>query len=64
MSEIEIADFISKVENGLTEAQHNMLVEKALHNQNVVISDGDGGVVYVSAKQLLDKETAPDLHCI
>ena len=26
------------------EAQHDMLVEKALHNRPVVISDGNGGV--------------------
>ena len=31
-----------------------MLVEKALYNRPVVISDGNGGVVEVSAKQLLN----------
>ena len=46
--------FINKVESGLVEAQHDMLVEKALYNRPVVISDGNGGVVEVSAKQLLN----------
>ena len=53
MSESEIEGFINKVESGLVEAQHDMLVEKALYNRPVVISDGNGGVVEVSAKQLL-----------
>ena len=54
MSESEIEGFINKVESGLVEAQHDMLVEKALYNRPVVISDGNGGVVEVSAKQLLN----------
>ena len=33
--------------------QDGMLVEKALYNRDVVMSDGKGGVVEVSAKQLL-----------
>ena len=43
MSESEIESFINKVELGLVEAQHDMLVEKALYNRPVVISDGNGG---------------------
>ena len=43
MSESEIEGFINKVESGLVEAQHDMLVEKALYNRPVVISDGNGG---------------------
>ena len=31
MSESEIEGFINKVESGLVEAQHDMLVEKALY---------------------------------
>ena len=54
MSESEIEGFLNKVESGLVEAQHDMLVEKALYNRPVVISDGNGGVVEVSAKQLLN----------
>ena len=54
MSESEIEGFINKVESGLVEAQHDMLVEKALYNRPVVISNGNGGVLEVSAKQLLN----------
>ena len=54
MSESEIEGFINKVESVLVEAQHDMLVEKALCKRPVVISDGNGGVVEVSAKQLLN----------
>ncbi len=57
MSELEIEDFLNKVEEGLAEAQHNMLVEKMLHDQPVVISDGKGRVVTVSAKSLLSFNT-------
>lgn len=53
MSEKEIEDFLQKVESGLVEARHNMLVEKALHNRSVVIADKDGNIVHVPAKQLL-----------
>ncbi len=53
MNELEIEEFLNKVEEGLAEAQHNMLVEKSLHNQSVVISDGHGHVIEVPAKSLL-----------
>jgi len=54
MSEYEIEDFLNKVESGLAEAQHDMLLEKALYNRPVVVSDGKGNVVEMSAKQLLN----------
>lgn len=53
MSENEIEIFLNKIDAGLAEAQHNMLVEKALHDQPVVISDGNGHVIETSAKSLL-----------
>ncbi len=34
----------AKLGKGLVEAQHDMLVENALHNRPVVISDGKCGV--------------------
>ena len=69
MSESEIESFIHKVELGLVEAQHDMLVEKALYNRPVVISDGNGGVVEVSAKQLLNQKMSvasgiPSMCCV
>lgn len=56
MTELEIEEFAQKVERGILEAQHNMLVEKALHNQSVVVTDGKGGVLKIPAKDLLEKE--------
>lgn len=56
MTEQEIEDFLNKVETGLAEAQHNMLVEKALHNQYLIITDKKGKVVRVPAKELLEEE--------
>ncbi len=53
MSEHEIEEYLSRIDAGLAEAQHNMLVEKALHNRNVVVVDGAGRTVHVPAKQLL-----------
>lgn len=53
MDEYGIEDFLTRVDAGLAEAQHNMLVEKALHNQCVVLADEQGKVQYVPAKELL-----------
>ena len=53
MSDFEIDDFLNKVESGLEEAQYNMLVEKALYNQPVIVSDKNGHVQELEAKQLL-----------
>lgn len=53
MNEVEIEDFLQKVESGMLEAQHNMLVEKALHNRSVVVSDGNGHVLEIPARQML-----------
>lgn len=53
MSELEIENFIQKVEEGLVEAQQNMLEEKALHNRSIVVSDGCGGVCEIPARQIL-----------
>lgn len=55
MSDYDIEDFLNKVDAGLAEAQHNMLVEKSLHNQSVIISDGNKHVLEIPAKQLLDR---------
>ncbi len=53
MSDFEIEDFLNKVESGLEEAQYEMLVEKALCNQPVIVSDRHGHVQELEAKLLL-----------
>ena len=57
MNEFEIENFLNKVDAGLAEAQHDMLLEKSLHNQTVVISDGNGHVIEASAQSLLAKKS-------
>ena len=57
MTESEAEEFVQKVERGILEAQHNMLVEKALHGQSVVVTDGKGGFLEIPAKELLEKES-------
>lgn len=54
MTEQEIEDFIRKVEEGLQEAQYNMLKGKALHDDYVVISNRPGNIMNVPAKELLE----------
>lgn len=60
MSEEYVEDFLQKVESGLAEAQHNMLVEKALRGKSLMISDGNGDVLEVSAKELLHEQQEND----
>lgn len=56
MSEKEIEAYLDKIDAGIAEAQHNMLVEHALHNRSVVIVDEAGNTVHVPAKQLLAEQ--------
>ena len=56
MSEKEIETYLAKIDAGIAEAQHNMLVEHALHNRSVVIVDETGNTVHVPAKQLLSEQ--------
>lgn len=55
---------ISKVSEALTasiiKSRKIMLREKALHNENVVVGDGNGGVMYINAREFL--ETHPEFR--
>lgn len=42
-----------RMERALFHAHKKMLHEKALHNRDVVIGDGKGGVLFVSAKDII-----------
>lgn len=53
MSEKEAEEFLEIVERGLLESQRAMLKEKALLGQEVVIGDGKGGVIHLSAQEVL-----------
>lgn len=56
MTQEETEEFNRKVDEALRVAQYNMLKEKAMRGLNVVISDGNGGVIEVPAKDLLEAE--------
>ena len=53
MSDKEIKDFTAKLEKGLRIAEKRMLEEKALHNETVVVSNAEGKIEYIPAKEVL-----------
>lgn len=42
-----------RLKQGILLAHKRMLHEKALHNRDIILGDGNGGVVRVSAKDFL-----------
>ena len=53
---------ISELKEGMALAEYNMLREKAMRNETLIQSDGQGGTVEVSARELFEKlyvEPAP-----
>ena len=53
---------ISELKEGMALAEYNMLREKAMRNETLIQSDGQGGTVEVSARDLFEKlycEPAP-----
>jgi hypothetical protein len=53
MSNKEMRDFTQKLEAGLRIAEKRMLEEKALRNETVVVSTPEGGIQYLSAREVL-----------
>lgn len=53
MSEKEILEQQDKIDRGLQLAERRMLEEKALHGQDVIVSDGNGTIRRIPAKQLI-----------
>jgi hypothetical protein len=53
MSEKEILEQQDKIDRGLQLAERRMLEEKALHGQDVVVSDDKGIIRRIPAKQLI-----------
>lgn len=53
MSNKEVKDFTRKLEAGLQLAEKRMLEEKALRDETVVVSNGEGKIEYISAKEVL-----------
>ena len=53
MTDKEIQDLTDKLEKGLRLAERRMLEEKALHNETVVVSNAEGKIEYIPAKDVL-----------
>ena len=53
MSNKEIREFTAKLDKGLQIAEKRMLEEKALHNETVVVSNAEGEIEYIPAKDIL-----------
>ncbi len=53
MSNKEVQDFTRKLEAGLQLAEKRMLEEKALHDENIVVSKEAGKIEYISAREVL-----------
>jgi hypothetical protein len=55
MSELEQIEFSKQLDYGLKMAYEKMLREKAMLGQTIIISDGLGNPVEVSAKERLER---------
>jgi hypothetical protein len=55
MSELEQIEFSKQLDYGLKMAYEKMLREKAMWGQTIIISDGLGNPVEVSAKERLER---------
>ena len=53
MTDQEIQDLNNKLDIGLRLAERRMLEEKALHNETVVVSNAEGKIEYIPAKDVL-----------
>jgi hypothetical protein len=53
MSDKEYKDLDKKLDKGLKLAHRRMLEEKALHNKTVVVSNAEGKIEYIPAKEVL-----------
>ena len=53
MSNKEIKDFTSKLEAGQQIAEKQMMEEKAVRNETIVVTNAEGKIEYLSAKDVL-----------
>ncbi len=53
MSDKEFQDLDRKLDAGLRLAHKRMLEEKALHDETVVVSNAEGQIEYIPAKEVL-----------
>ncbi|MBQ4432695.1 MAG: hypothetical protein IJP65_01860 [Bacteroidales bacterium] len=53
MSEKELQEFQDKLDKGLLLAEKQMLEEKALHGQSVVVMNDEGKIDHIPASQVI-----------
>lgn len=52
-SDLNKLDIGERLEQGIRLARKRMLQEKALRNQDVIVGDGNGGIVRIHAKDIV-----------
>lgn len=53
MSEIEVEEYLQKIDKGLEESRKKLLHDYALHDDSLVVGDMNGNVLHVPAKEIL-----------
>lgn len=53
MNEIEVEEYLRKIDEGLKETTKKLLHDYALHNDSLVVGDTEGNVLHVPAKEIL-----------
>ena len=61
MNDIELDDFLKKIETGLQESRKQLLNEYALRNDSLVVGDDNGNVLEGPAQEILARH--PELVC-
>ncbi len=60
MSDKELEVYIAAIEAGLKESHKKLLNDYALHDDSLIVGDGNGNVIHVPAKEILDRH--PELR--
>lgn len=60
MSDKELEVYIDAIEEGLKESHKKLLHDYALHNDSLIVGDGNGNVVHVPAREILERH--PELR--
>lgn len=58
MSNKEVQEFSAKLKKGLELAEKQMLQEKALHGESIVVCDSDNNIVRIPATEVIAKHRA------
>ncbi len=53
MEEIEVEEYLRKIDEGLKECSKKLLNDYALHDDFLVVGDEEGNILHVPAKEIL-----------